>query len=99
MPGSLDLGFDQASAWVVDQLGACFVLATSWLEDFEAGEQRYRSLAARAGAEEPVVSDTALACGRHVPVRTLDTSHSSFLSESAQLADYVIELAWGTGPQ
>jgi hypothetical protein len=40
---------------------ACFVLATSWLEDFEAGERHYRSLAERAGDEEPVVSDTALA--------------------------------------
>lgn len=40
---------------------ACFVLASGWTEDFEAGERLYRSMAERIGTEEPIVSDTALA--------------------------------------
>jgi DNA-binding CsgD family transcriptional regulator len=40
---------------------AHFVAASVWMEDFEAGERWYRSLADRVGAKEPIVSDTALA--------------------------------------
>lgn len=40
---------------------AHFVAASVWMEDFEAGNRYYRSLAERAGSKEPVVSDTALA--------------------------------------
>jgi DNA-binding CsgD family transcriptional regulator len=40
---------------------AHFVAASVWMEDFEAGERWYQSLAERVGAKEPIVSDTAVA--------------------------------------
>jgi DNA-binding CsgD family transcriptional regulator len=57
-----------ASWWRI----ACFVLASGWVEDFQAGERYYRSLAERAahkrhwretwsGSGEAAVSDTAMA--------------------------------------
>ena len=70
---SFDLGpLEQAAAAVVDTPRASdlsafwdpvshFVAASTWMEDFEAGERRYRSLAEGVGSKEPVVSDTALA--------------------------------------
>jgi hypothetical protein len=46
--------------------------------------------------QERVVREIEQACGRPVPARTLDSSHSPFLSQPARLADYVIELAAGS---
>jgi DNA-binding CsgD family transcriptional regulator len=40
---------------------AGFVLACGWLEEFETGESRYRSVVERGGAQEPVMADTAMA--------------------------------------
>jgi pimeloyl-ACP methyl ester carboxylesterase len=48
--------------------------------------------------QERVVREIEQACGRRIPVRTLDTSHSPFLSQPAQLAEYIIELAGGGHP-
>lgn len=46
--------------------------------------------------QERIVREIEQACDRQIPVRTLDTSHSPFLSQPAKLAEYVIELAAGT---
>jgi pimeloyl-ACP methyl ester carboxylesterase len=47
--------------------------------------------------QERVVREIEQACGRRIPVRTLNTSHSPFLSQPAQLADHIIELLASLG--
>jgi pimeloyl-ACP methyl ester carboxylesterase len=42
--------------------------------------------------QERVVREIEQTCGQRIPVRTLDTSHSPFLSQPAQLAEHVINL-------
>jgi DNA-binding CsgD family transcriptional regulator len=48
---------DQSATW---NPGAWFVLTSGWVEDFEAAERCYRSLAEQVGTMEPVVYDTTL---------------------------------------
>lgn len=42
--------------------------------------------------QERVVREVNQACGGHMPVRSLSSSHSPFLSQPAQLADHVVQL-------
>jgi pimeloyl-ACP methyl ester carboxylesterase len=42
--------------------------------------------------QERIVREIEEVCGHRIPVRTMDTSHSPFLSQPAQLAENVIDL-------